>query len=178
MCGFTAHYSICEFFFDFFSDRFIIQPRQLQEIITIGTELPARRDADHQHPLIAQTYAAMGVDLYRTQTVGDNARRISEAVGSALQRAEYWSSPQGGLGLPWISPPARRIADPRAWRSNFHPELLGHNRGSAIFFALTAAAPTEKPETPGVSRKGAIVIRKSGSTAQAFIIESQLLSSK
>jgi len=92
------------------------------EIITIGTELLLGETADTNTRFIAQTLRGLGVDLYRTQTVGDNARRISEAVGSALQRADIVIT-TGGLG-PTVDDPTRQaIADAAGVALEFHPEL-------------------------------------------------------
>ena len=76
------------------------------EIISIGTELLLGETADTNTRHIAQTLRGLGVDLYRTQTVGDNAGRIAEAVGAALRRANIVIT-TGGLG-PTVDDPTRQ----------------------------------------------------------------------
>ena len=51
------------------------------EIITIGTEILLGEIVDTNTRHIARTLRGMGVDLYRTITIGDNTDRIAEAIG-------------------------------------------------------------------------------------------------
>ena len=78
------------------------------EIITIGTELLLGETADTNTRFIAQTLRGLGVDLYRTQTVGDNAGRIAEAVGQPCS-VPILSSPRAAWAPPWMTPPARPL---------------------------------------------------------------------
>jgi molybdenum cofactor synthesis domain-containing protein len=110
------------------------------------------------------------VDLYRTQTVGDNARRISEAVGSALQRADIVIT-TGGLG-PTVDDPTRQaIADAAGVALEFHPELWEQ---IVARISRYGRSPTENQKRQAFIPKGAIVIENPVGTAPAFIIESQL----
>jgi nicotinamide-nucleotide amidase len=92
------------------------------EIITIGTELLLGETADTNTRFIAQTLRSLGVDLYGTQIVGDNAGRIAAVVGEAQQRADIVIT-TGGLG-PTVDDPTRQaIAAASSATLEFHPEL-------------------------------------------------------
>jgi nicotinamide-nucleotide amidase len=57
------------------------------EIITIGTEILLGQIVDTNTRTIAQRLRDIGLDIYRTSTVGDNAARIAEAVRDSMNRA-------------------------------------------------------------------------------------------
>jgi nicotinamide-nucleotide amidase len=140
------------------------------EIITIGTELLLGETADTNTRFIAQTLRGMGVDLYRTQTVGDNARRIAEAVGAALQRANIVIT-TGGLG-PTVDDPTRQaIADAAGTTLEFHPELWEQ---IVVRIARYGRTPTENQKRQAYIPKGAIIIENPVGTAPAFIMETRL----
>ena len=58
------------------------------EIITIGTEILLGEIVDTNTRYIARNLRDLGIDLYRTVTIGDNAERIAESIREAMQRAE------------------------------------------------------------------------------------------
>ena len=137
------------------------------EIITIGTELLLGETADTNTRFIAQTLRGLGVDLYRTQTVGDNAGRIAETVTAALQRANIVIT-TGGLG-PTVDDPTRKaIADATGTTLEFHPELWEQivNR-----IGRYGRKPTGNQKRQAYIPKGALVIENPVGTAPAFIVE-------
>jgi competence/damage-inducible protein CinA-like protein len=137
------------------------------EIITIGTELLLGETADTNTRFIAQTLRGLGVDLFRTQTVGDNAGRIAEAVGAALQRANIVIT-TGGLG-PTVDDPTRQaIADAAGTTLEFHPELWEQ---IVARIGRYGRSPTENQKRQAYIPKGAMVIENPVGTAPAFIIE-------
>src|SRR5215212_7044722 len=75
------------------------------EIITIGTEILLGEIVDTNTRYIARTLRGMGVDLYRTITIGDNVERIAEAIHNSMSRAEIVIT-TGGLG-PTVDDPTR-----------------------------------------------------------------------
>ena len=75
------------------------------EIITIGTELLLGEIVDTNTRYIARALREIGLDLYRTSTVGDNADRIAEEVRASMQRADAVIT-TGGLG-PTVDDPTR-----------------------------------------------------------------------
>jgi competence/damage-inducible protein CinA-like protein len=137
------------------------------EIITIGTELLLGETADTNTRFIAQTLRGLGVDLFRTQTVGDNAGRIAEAVRAALQRADLVIT-TGGLG-PTVDDPTRQaIADAAGVTLEFHPELWDQ---IVAHIARYGRTPTENQKRQAYIPEGALVIENPVGTAPAFIVE-------
>jgi nicotinamide-nucleotide amidase len=137
------------------------------EIITIGTELLLGETFDTNTRFIAQTLRDLGVDLYRTQTVGDNAGRIAKAVGEARQRANIVIT-TGGLG-PTVDDPTRlAIAEAVGTSLEFHPELWEQIVARIARYGRT---PTENQKRQAFIPKGAIVIENPVGTAPAFIVE-------
>ena len=137
------------------------------EIITIGTELLLGETTDTNTRFIAQTLRGLGIDLYRTQTVGDNAARIAEVIREALQRAEVIIT-TGGLG-PTVDDPTRQaIADATGTQLEFHPELWEQIVARIARYGRT---PTENQKRQAYIPKGAVVIENPVGTAPAFIVE-------
>ncbi len=139
------------------------------EIITIGTELLLGETADTNTRFIAQTLRELGVDLYRTQIVGDNAGRIAAAVNAALQRADVVIT-TGGLG-PTVDDPTRQaLAEAVGTALEFHPELW---QQIVDRIARYGRLPTENQKRQAYIPRGAIVIENPVGTAPAFILETR-----
>jgi nicotinamide-nucleotide amidase len=137
------------------------------EIITIGTELLLGETADTNTRFIARTLRGLGLDLYRTQTVGDNAGRIAAAVSEAQQRADIIIT-TGGLG-PTVDDPTRQaIAEAIGTTLEYHPELWDQ---IVARIAQYGRKPTENQKRQAYIPKGAIVIENPVGTAPAFIVE-------
>lgn len=80
------------------------------EILTIGTEILLGEIQDTNTAFLARILKDLGVDLYRTQTVGDNPARIASIINDILTRADLLIT-TGGLG-PTIDDPTRQaVAD-------------------------------------------------------------------
>jgi nicotinamide-nucleotide amidase len=137
------------------------------EIITIGTELLLGETADTNTRFIARLLRALGVDLFRTQTIGDNAGRIAETVRAALTRGDIVIT-TGGLG-PTVDDPTRQaIAEACDAPLEFHPELWEQITAR---IGRYGRVPTENQKRQAYIPKGAIVIENPVGTAPAFIIE-------
>ena len=109
----------------------------------------------------------LGIDLYRTQTVGDNAARIAEVIREALQRAEIIIT-TGGLG-PTVDDHTRQaIADATGTQLEFHPELWEQILARIARYGRT---PTENQKRQAFIPKGAVVIENPVGTAPALIVE-------
>ncbi|NLM38161.1 MAG: competence/damage-inducible protein A [Firmicutes bacterium] len=67
------------------------------EIISVGTELLLGEIVDTNAAFLSQELAALGIELYHRTTVGDNARRLKEALTEALARVDLVIT-SGGLG--------------------------------------------------------------------------------
>jgi nicotinamide-nucleotide amidase len=136
------------------------------EIITIGTELLLGETVDTNTRTIARELRSLGIDLYRTQTIGDNTARITEAVRQALERADIVIT-TGGLG-PTVDDPTRQaIADSVDEPLEFHPELWKQITDRVARYGRT---PTENQKRQAYIPKNAVVIENPVGTAPAFIV--------
>lgn len=137
------------------------------EIITIGTELLLGETVDTNTRFIARALRSLGVDLYRTQMVGDNAGRVAQTVREALERAQIVIT-TGGLG-PTVDDPTRQaIAEAVGVDLEFHPELWEQIVARIAHYGRT---PTENQKRQAYIPQGAIVIENPVGTAPAFILE-------
>lgn len=136
------------------------------EIIAIGTELLLGETADTNTRFIARVLRSLGIDLYRAQTIGDNAGRIAEVVRQALERADIIIT-TGGLG-PTVDDPTRQaIADSVGAPLEYHPELWEQITARIARYGRT---PTENQKRQAYIPKNAVVIKNSVGTAPAFIV--------
>ena len=136
------------------------------EIIAIGTELLLGETADTNTRFIARTLRGLGVDLFRTSTIGDNAGRIAQAIREALARAEIVIT-TGGLG-PTVDDPTRQaVAQAVGVELEFRPELWEQITARVARYGRT---PTENQKRQAYIPKGAISIENPVGTAPAFIV--------
>lgn len=92
------------------------------EIITIGTELLLGEIQDTNTRYLTRHLRDIGLEIYRTTTVGDNSERIAKLIREAFTRADIVIT-TGGLG-PTVDDPTRdAVALAFNIQSNFHPEL-------------------------------------------------------
>ena len=137
------------------------------EIITIGTELLLGEIVDTNTRYIARALREIGLDLYRTSTVGDNIDRIAEEVQASMQRADAVIT-TGGLG-PTIDDPTREgIAKACGVEMIFVPELWQQIEER---FAGFGSVPTENNRRQAYIPAGAIPIENPVGTAPGFIVE-------
>src|SRR5512135_1303461 len=92
------------------------------EIITIGTEILLGEIVDTNTRHIALALRDLGLDLFRTVTIGDNVERIAAAVREGMQRSEVIIT-TGGLG-PTVDDPTREaVAKAVGVQTEFREEL-------------------------------------------------------
>ena len=137
------------------------------EIITIGTELLLGELVDTNTRYIARALREIGLDLYRTSTVGDNIDRIAEEVQASMQRADAVIT-TGGLG-PTIDDPTREgIAKACGVETIFVPELWQQIKER---FSGFGSVPTENNRRQAYIPAGSIPIENPVGTAPGFIVE-------
>ncbi len=137
------------------------------EIITIGTELLLGEITDTNTRVIARTLRDLGLDLYRTVTVGDNLERIAAAVRESLARSQVVIT-TGGLG-PTVDDPTREaIALALGVGLEFRPELWEQIQER---FARFGRKPTENNRRQAFIPAGAIAVENPVGTAPAFLVE-------
>jgi len=137
------------------------------EIITIGTELLLGELVDTNTRYIARSLREIGLDLYRTSTIGDNIDRIAEEVRASMQRADAVIT-TGGLG-PTIDDPTREgIAKAVGVETIFVPELWQQIKER---FSGFGSIPTENNRRQAYIPAGATPIENPVGTAPGFIVE-------
>ena len=139
------------------------------EIITIGTELLLGDIVDINTPFISKELNKLGIDIFRTITVGDNVNRISGQINQSLANAAVVIT-TGGLG-PTVDDPAREaVAHAFDVDLVFHDELWLQiiNR-----FKLFHREPTENNRKQAFLPVGAVVIDNTIGTAPAFYLTHQ-----
>ncbi|MCP4143566.1 MAG: competence/damage-inducible protein A [Chloroflexi bacterium] len=137
------------------------------EIITIGTEILLGEIVDTNTRYIARNLRDLGVDLYRTVTIGDNAERIAETIREAMQRADIIIT-TGGLG-PTIDDPTRdAVALALGIETEFREELWAQivNRISRY-----GKKPSENQKRQAYVPQDAIALENPVGTAPCFILE-------
>jgi competence/damage-inducible protein CinA-like protein len=138
------------------------------EIITIGTELLLGEAQDTNTREIAQALGSIGVDLYRTTTVGDNPARIAEAIRECLERADIVIT-TGGLG-PTVDDPTREAAAAALDRDLVFREELWEEIVEK--FSNFGTEPTENNRRQAYLPDDAEVLDNPWGTAPAFAARS------
>lgn len=136
------------------------------EIITIGTELLLGETVDTNTRAIALALRSLGVDLYRTTTVGDNIDRIAQTIREALERAEIIIT-TGGLG-PTVDDPTRQaVAQAVGLGLEYREDLWEQITARISKYGRT---PTENQKRQACIPQGAQAIHNPVGTAPAFIV--------
>jgi len=137
------------------------------EIITIGTEILLGEIVDTNTRYIARVLRGMGVDLFRTITIGDNVDRIAEAIRNSMKRADIVIT-TGGLG-PTVDDPTREAVARAADVELEFREDLWEQVVSTI--ARYGRKPSENQKQQAYAPKGALGIKNPVGTAPCFIVE-------
>src|ERR1044071_339761 len=139
------------------------------EIITIGTEILLGEIVDTNTRYIARTLRGMGVDLYRTVTIGDNVERIAEAIHNSMNRAEIVIT-TGGLG-PTVDDPTREaVARAAGVELEFREDLWAQ---VVAVISRYGRKPSENQRRQAFVPKGALAITNPVGTAPCFIVETE-----
>jgi len=139
------------------------------EIITIGTELLLGEIVDTNTRTIARALRDIGLDLFRTATVGDNAQRIAQVVKESIGRARAVIT-TGGLG-PTVDDPTREaIALAVDVPLEYRPELWDEISARVARYGRIAS---ENSRRMAYIPQGAIPISNPVGTAPAFIVETE-----
>ena len=139
------------------------------EIITIGTEILLGEIVDTNTRYIARNLRDLGVDLYRTITIGDNVERIAETIRESLHRSEIVIT-TGGLG-PTVDDPTRdAVALATGLQSEFREELWEQISKRVSLYGRT---PSENQKRQAYVPQGAIAVENPVGTAPCFIVETE-----
>lgn len=139
------------------------------EIITIGTEILLGEIVDTNTRYIARTLRGLGVDLYRTVTIGDNADRIAEVIRHSMSRANIVIT-TGGLG-PTIDDPTREaVAKAVGVETEFREDLWEQ---VVETIARYGRKPSENQKRQAYVPTGALGLKNPVGTAPCFIVETE-----
>jgi nicotinamide-nucleotide amidase len=137
------------------------------EIVAIGTEILLGEITDTNSVYIAQKLRDIGINLYYMTTVGDNEKRIADALRIALNRADVVIT-CGGLG-PTVDDMTRQaVASATDRELEFHQNLLDE---IASRFEQFKAKMTENNRRQAYLPSNAITIQNPVGTAPSFIVE-------
>jgi nicotinamide-nucleotide amidase len=140
------------------------------EILVIGTEILLGEIVDTNTQRIARALRNIGIDLFRTSTVGDNQGRVAGAVKDALGRADLVIT-SGGLG-PTVDDVTRDgVAEALDRELLFQPDLWEQIR---TLFARYGREPSENNRQQAHLPAGANSINNPIGTAPGFILECDL----
>ena len=139
------------------------------EIITIGTEILLGEIVDTNTRYIARTLRSLGVDLYRTVTIGDNVERIADVIRDSMERANIVIT-TGGLG-PTVDDPTRdAVAKAIGVETEFREDLWQQVVETIARYGRT---PSENQKRQAYVPQGAIGLRNPVGTAPCFIVETE-----
>jgi len=139
------------------------------EIITIGTEILLGEIVDTNTRYIARVLRGMGVNLFRTVTIGDNAERIAGVIRDSMQRAEIVIT-TGGLG-PTVDDPTRdAVALAVGVETEFREDLWEQ---VVAVISRYGRKPSENQKRQAYVPKGALGITNPVGTAPCFIVETE-----
>lgn len=139
------------------------------EIITIGTEILLGEIVDTNTRYLARNLRSLGVDLYRTITIGDNADRIASAIHNSMGRADIVIT-TGGLG-PTIDDPTREaVAKAVGVETEFREDLW---QQVVATIARYGRKPSENQKRQAYVPRGALGIPNPVGTAPCFIVETE-----
>jgi nicotinamide-nucleotide amidase len=139
------------------------------EIITIGTEILLGEIVDTNTRYLARNLRGLGVDLYRTITIGDNEDRIASAIRESMERADIVIT-TGGLG-PTIDDPTREaVAKAAGVETEFREDLWEQVVATIARYGRT---PSENQKRQAYVPKGALGIANPVGTAPCFIVETE-----
>lgn len=137
------------------------------EILTIGTELLLGEITDTNTAVIARSLRDLGINLFRTATVGDNAQRIAELLRERFGHVQIIIT-TGGLG-PTVDDPTRQaVALALGVPTVFVPELWEQILDRFRAFGRT---PGENNRRQAYIPEGAHAIENPVGTAPAFWVE-------
>ncbi|MBN2556036.1 MAG: hypothetical protein JXA97_08875 [Anaerolineales bacterium] len=141
-------------------------PSVTAEILAIGTELLLGEIIDTNTRAIARALREIGIDLFRTMTVGDNIVRIADALQDGFRRADVIIT-TGGLG-PTIDDVTREgVARALEVDLEYHPELWLQIEERFRRFDRT---PTQNNRRQAMLPEHAQAIENPIGTAPGFII--------
>src|SRR5258706_3446365 len=136
------------------------------EIITIGTEILLGEIVDTNTRYIARNLRGLGVDLYRTITIGDNVERIASAIHNSMERADIVIT-TGGLGATIDDPTRDGGAKALRLETEFREDLW---QQVVDTIARYSRKSSQNPKSQAYVPQRAIGIPHTGGTTPCVIV--------
>ena len=137
------------------------------EIVAIGSELLLGQIVDTNSAWMAQRLAEIGVNLFYKTIVGDNARRMREIIGRALERSDVVIT-SGGIGPTEDDLTREIVAEVTGRELVLDPHLLQQIEER---FRKRGFIMTKNNEKQAYIPAGAIPVENPNGTAPSFIVE-------
>jgi nicotinamide-nucleotide amidase len=137
------------------------------EIVAIGSELLLGQIVDTNSAWIAQRLAEIGVNLFYTTVVGDNAGRMREILGRALARSDVVIT-SGGIGPTEDDLTRELVAEVTGRPLILDSQLLQQIEER---FRRRGFIMTKNNEKQAFIPTGAIPVENPNGTAPSFIVE-------
>jgi nicotinamide-nucleotide amidase len=137
------------------------------EIISIGSELLLGQLVDTNTSSIAKKLAEIGVELVRTETVGDYLHRIKEVMNEAIARSHIVIT-TGGIGPTEDDLTREAVAGVFNRPLHFHPLLMEQIE---LLFKKRGFRMAENNRKQAFIPEGGIPIENPMGTAPGFIVE-------
>lgn len=137
------------------------------EIITIGTELLLGETLDKNTQVLVLALREVGIDVYRTSTVGDNPERIAQILQESIKRADIVVA-AGGLGPTEDDPTRAAIADAFELNLIYVPDLWDD---IILRFAKFGKEPTENNRQQAYLPEGAQCLPNPRGTATGIFLD-------
>jgi len=137
------------------------------EILSIGTEILLGQILNTNQEWLSRRLAALGIDVYYHSTVGDNPRRLIQAIRQGLERSDIVIT-SGGLGPTVDDITLEAIARALSRKLVFDQSVLKQIRSH--FGKQCANMPKENIRQAHIP-EGALILKNDAGTAPGFIIQ-------
>lgn len=137
------------------------------EIISVGTEIILGDILNTHSQFLSQELAALGINVYYQTAVGDNDKRFTQILKTALERSDVIFL-TGGLG-PTTDDITKEVACELMGISCHYDEAIGEKIKG--FFTRMGRTMTENNLKQAMVPEGAVVLDNSWGTAPGFIME-------
>lgn len=139
------------------------------EIISVGTELLLGQIVNTDAQFLSVELSAMGIDVYRQITVGDNKERLKDAISDSLARADLVIL-SGGLGPTEDDLTKETLAEHFGLEMRLDTASLETIQG---FFKKMNREMTPNNEKQAMFPDGSIILPNPNGTAPGCIVERQ-----
>lgn len=136
------------------------------EILCVGTELLLGEVVNTNVAYIGRALAALGISVYRTAVVGDNAERLRSELLASLSRADLVIT-SGGLGPTYDDLTKETVASSLGLEMVRDESILD---GIKTYFAKTGREMTENNKKQADVPRGAVALKNPYGTAPGIMI--------